>query len=451
MPDPQSVYPLEDRSPLSAFAMVAQIREVPLLEYRQALKGDGLYLSLHDLNKKITIEEEKDKPADWLFSGLAGYPRTITVALVETRDEVYELAKAAGEWEIIKSFRHYNKMPLFARAVGVDNGSPDPALRFEPALEGVFRTKEAYDRMQALYFNLGEMTALPFAYIKRGDGTFVMDDDGMSRKRFSRDAAHSFELADGEELVWSTFEVGEAFVRGLEYVRQLHAESAPATGKAEISATTQPWAALLGQQQESVSVARLAKSIASAYRVMVRSMVDCLTRKAEEGGPGESVVVLVDGRAVEIDPEAWRELIIDVSVSPKSAAERVTTTELYASLRERGHPVPRRKLVEEGLGEADASEYLQEFDAEEVYLREVRPGLVRQQVAAYFGSEYVLGSDLQAVDSQGQPADPMAVLQANGVTPRVRPNVPGLGQGGRMPAMSPLTPPGAVPRNGGVA
>ena len=442
-PDPQSVYVLEDQGSANGFAMAVRLREVPLLDYTAALRTDRLYLSLHDVNAKIAIYEEKDKPADWLLTGAEGYPQSVEVAHVWTRDECYEIARAAGEWEVVKSWAVQGGMPPFARAVGVDNGSPDPALRYEPALEGVFRTKELYDRGQSLYLNLAEITALPFAYKRLADGTFAVTDDGKSRMRLSRNAADSMTLAPGEEIVWSEFTVGEAFVRSLEYLRQIHAESAPPTGKAEINAQTQPWSALLGQQQESVSPARLASHIASAYRVMVRSMVECLARKAEEGGHGESVAVLIDGKAVEIEPEQWRSLIVDVSVSPKSAAERVTTTELYASLAERGHPILDEQIVEDGLGVADASEHLAAFNAQKM-VKLFQPGLAQQKLAAYFGRQFVLGSDMQAVGMGGAPADDEAVLAANGV----RPAVPGLGTKGEMRALPDLRAPGAVPQQG---
>lgn len=432
--DAMTFYFVPDRSTDNGFGLCAIIREVPILDYRQGLTGGELYLSLNEADSKILIYEEHDKPADWQTSQADSWGKSVTVACLWTRDEYYELAKYSHgkNWEVVKSFEHLYGMPPFAIAEANTNGSPDPALNYEPTLEGVYRIKPFYDRAMTFYMVLAEMVALPYYYVQLGDGSYSLGADGQ-RLALSRHSLMQFQLPPGATLVKVEYQINEAVIRGLEFLRDEMVQAAPATGRAEISVSTQPWTARIQQAQESMEPARLVKSNSRAIRTMVRSLTIAFGEDAKKGGIGEPVYVMVDGQPVGIDAEKWRDLIIEVDIDPHSAAERVTIAEHQASILVRGLPFTERKFVEEGLGEPDASDFLTSWKAEQFSKTYIEPGLVAQILKEEFGDMISIGPDGKMYGMGGQEVPPEQVLARNGVTP-MQTSANGLNTGGSLTA-----------------
>ena len=440
--DPMTFYFVPDKSLENGFGLCAVIRDVPYLDYQTGLMSDGIKLSLNDADKKIRIYQEQDAPADWMTSNPDNWGKTVTVACVWTRDEYYELARGTGghDWEQVKAFAHYFKMPPFAMAVANENGSPDPALNYEPTMEGLYRLKPFYDRAMTFYMVLAEMVALPYYYVQLSDGSYAMGGDGQ-RVVLSRTTLLQFQLPNGATLVKVEYEINEAVIRGLEYLRQELMDASPATGRAEISVSTQPWTARIQQAQESLEPARLAKSIGRAIRTMVRSLV--VGWQAADNP--EPVHVMMDGKPVGIDIEQWRDLIIEVDIDPHSAAERVTIAEHQATILERGLPFTERKFVEEGLGEANATEFLAAWKAEQIFKNHVEPGLIAQILKEEFGDMISIGPDGQLVGFGGQAVPPSEVLARNGLTPVPSPASGGMNGANGLGTGGPLQAPNTLP------
>lgn len=458
-PIPQTYADVEDRA--GAISMACLVQEVGLLDYSDELKdNDKLILALNEYGglKEVRVYMENQAPTadgpsrnDW--------GQTIRVATLWTRGEWYELATKADlhkatlegvdltveDWVLVKSGTHPYGRPPFEKVIAERFNDPDPALRYLPALEGVFRLKPFFDRDMALLKGLSERTALPDLYlVKLKDGSYMTAEDGKV-VQLTRDSAHAQELPDGYELKKIDMEVSQGFVDSVRMTREEYAEAAPPTGTAEITASSQPWTVRLGQAQASVKPKKLANVQARAIAAMVRNMAKVTSLPLDEGGIGEAVATFrVDkengefdmSQTVSVEPEQIKSLNFSVTINPQSSAEQITSTEHGIGLLERG-VITLRDLMENYMNVPNPSQKIIELRADRIFTEYLEPNLLAMKVAERYGPKVALGPDGQLVGADGSPVDPAALAASNGWAPIPQPGITPGGAGFAPPGGSP--------------
>ena len=462
--DPENFMFVEDRSLENGFGAVLLRREVGLLDYEMQLQGEKLYLSLNDAAEDIPIYGERDAPADYMPSG-QDYGAKVTLYQLWTRDEFYEVvagvsengSSGTGGWRVMKAMKHSWGMPPFSIAPAAVIDSPDPVLKYEPALEGVYRVLPHYNLQMALYMALSWQVALPEYVIERdAAGIPPLGEDGADTT-LSRNSAEAEMLPPGAKLTKLDFQLNEAVIRGLELMAQNLDQAKPPTGRADVSASTQPWAIRLQQAQENVEPARYLKNIDRCINIAVRSIARDIAKPAEEGGFGEGVYVYkrIKGGGVDydtlvgIEPEDIRTLDFYVETSSTSQAEAITKQEHGRTLLE-AKLITKREFFEDYLLKPKPVEHQIALDVEEIMDTYVKPGIVVQEVNAALGMEMTLGPDGKIYGVGGQQFTPEQFLETNGVQPPVQ--IPRVGpQQVRQPGMGSMNVPGTIPVGGPAA
>jgi len=433
----------EDNSTENGMAYALVLRTIPLVEYSERVtRQDNLFLSLNEENKNIRIYEEKEKPADWEPSVInaTNWTHSVTVAQFWTRDEMYEMVSPSsgggGSYTLVKSFKHPYNMPPFAVAKGLETKNPDPALRFSPALEGMYRIKPFYDYDRTMQRVLVEQIALPFYWVKLTDGSY-MADDGGTRITLTQSAASATAFPPGASLEKVDHNIDPAYVQSIERTLQELKDSAPQTGFVEVGASTQPWTIRQAHDQANTEVRLLKANQARPIRTMARNMAHVMSLPAEEGGFGSTIYVYarvkngqVDKReAIGVDPEDINTLEIEVDIDPNSTSQTVANVEHgRALLADPNVPLTTRKFLEEFMHVADPDRAIIEWKGQMAYEQLAEPGLMQQAIAEMFGDQFVVTSSGQFVGPDGASATPQQVLEANGVQ---------MNQGGAQSAMSP--------------
>lgn len=462
---PGQVYPLPDRSFANGLGGMLVMRQISLLKYKTDLEQGKLYLSLNEQDKNILIYEEEQRPASWQPSvGIPGdWGKEVVIAQWWTRDEFYELARLsdAAKWTLIKSFKHPYEMPPFTLVPANVTNNPDPALSHEPAMAGLYRLKPYADFDMTLAKALAAQIALPLYYISDAEGNMMMDDENVPII-LTRDALSARALPKGAKIEKLDFQMNPAFIQFVEVTRTDMNEARPPTGEVEITASTQPWTARLGQQQANVEPARLVREQAAALRTMLRNWLLVMGKPASEGGFGVPVPVFglydENGRldrenTIQVEPDEIQTLEVDVIISATSAAERITATEHGRTLLDDPLvPVGPYKYAEDFMQEPDPQAVLDQYEGEMVYQEFYRPQVVRQQLARDFEEFIVLSANGGFVGLDGSELTPEQVIRGAGGSVQQRPAADPLARSvGTMvtqPGSGPLNPPGAVPLPG---
>ena len=399
------------------------VRRVSYTDYNQALGEDGDEKRIIvDDGKKLRLYEgaapDKDDPS-------GGDYDTITVASVWTKDEWYELvslddmsADLEDNWELVKAGKHaFGCAPFWIIPASRFN-HPDPAMRYLPVLEGVFRLKPHYDKYVALLIAASERHAIPDVYIQRDPRAQTTLTETGQDKTIGTNSAESG-VVDGT-IQKVDIMVNPALVQSVDMLGAFIQEAAPDTGQAEITGSTQPWTARLGQAQANVKPKELLQSQQRGIRAAMRAITRDMATPVEEGGIGDVVWVykrdavgMMGGELVGVHTSEIPTLNIDVSIDATSSAERITLTEHGVSLYERGH-ILQKSLLEDYMNVPNASEYIYDLTAERIFKTQIEPGLIQQVVAAEVGAQYVVGPDGQVISGAGQVQQPGAVAEQNG-------------------------------------
>lgn len=452
--DPANVMWVPDRSMKNGMAVVVVTRDVGLLDYQQKQEEDGIYISLNEEDKRLQIFEEMDVPPDWAPSAGAN-GTTLRIYQVWTRDEFYELVADVGNTAreygmpsatLVTSGEHPYEQPPFAFASAIENNQSDPVLRYEPSLEGMYRIKPFYDRAQTLLDVVSEMVALPRYYLRKiGTGESLLDERGKT-VTLSAEAAQAMAVPDGYELAKVEFDMSQAFVNRVTQLRDDLDAAAPPTGKAEISASTQPWAIRLQQSQAASHTSLLIRNQQVAFNTMIRNMMLVHGKSFEEGGFAEPVDVYTrgentnDGKVVSIRPEDIRSLDVSAEINNVSAAERISEIQFKQGLlNDPKAKYSSRKFLEEALNDPDPDETMLAYDADEAFQMWVKPGIVASEVQRAWGDVIVMGPDGKFYTAQGQAISPEDVLMKNGQQPMAP---------GGMPSLPGIQTPGTVPLGG---
>jgi hypothetical protein len=467
-----------DRSPRPGFATCKLTRYVGLLDYCEANGdkrpgGDGELrpTSIEEMNPELQIGEELSMPRVWMPSWINwNWDSNDTIAVHEfwTRDEYYEVVSfesfvapnTTSGFVLRKAFKHWYGMPPFVLIPAVVHNSGDPMLKYEPYMEGLYRIKPFVDRKMSLLDVMSEKTALPYYYWRNlQTGKPLLREDGSLQIEFSRDSAKANIAAPGYELVKAEdANIGQPFVESVrDRLKELR-DARPPTGQAEVTATTQPFAIKMQQEQASIVLRSALRNQVSGYQAMIENWAHCLTLSAEQGGYGETLYVnptIVDSngrritdrsKTIGVDPAIIPTLTINVNISGTSQAEQTTKTQIGVQLIDDPNvPLTRKYLLQNYFGIERPEDMLAEFRAQRIFDSEIEPGLTKQQLAKRFGGVFVVSPNGQAVGFSGQSATPYDVLGVNGLKPAVPQQPPGqpMQQGGPPPGMSPT--PGAPP------
>ena len=434
--DPLSVFFIRD---VAGLALVAHVERIPYLDYREEVR--------RTTNGEVTIAMKKveGRPQLRIYTeadgGIGGYgdedygADTILKCTLWYRDRFFELVSTLNDlvgtasdssWLLMASARHPYGEPPFAFAWAEHHITESTMVeRYKPALEGVFRLKPAYDKQVALFTGLAERHALPPTYLtEKADGNFPITNSGETLE-VDLSSGKLDKLPPGVEI--ETLDIGPtaATIESLRLLQELYRDAAPRTGAAEITATTQPWAARLAQQQESVGPKALIRQQQYALRKMARSMADVMGLPPERGGFATGVWVYrydsdqgaFSSEIVGIEPHEVMTLNAAVTIDNVSAAERITNVEFgRAMLNDIKVPLTTHRFVTEYMGLFNASEEIETYEQEMAW-EQVKPMLVQQKLAEVYGKRVVIGADGQFVGLGGQPMTPQDALAQNGIMP----------------------------------
>ena len=472
-----------DESPRAGPGIVVHVKEVGLLDYTGKLMSDGLRIDLVNGSKgpEIAISDsdpksgmglERPAPSSSLIEpSYAGWQTRVALAFVWTRDECYELVSptllAAGQqdvttstnWKLVKAYKHgYGSCPFTFAFASVEQGEFDPALRFRPALDGLYQMAPLYNYTRALETVEATQIVLKRYFMTQDPNAppVLQGDEDGDQVVMTRDSSQAQMLPPGADLkALGPDDLSPAFVRLRELLQQELGEASPPTGTTAITGTTQPWTARLGQAQANAYPAMVLKSVADALAYMFRNWVEVAGKDADDGGLGYGLYVpgtADDGTTdtaspVGLEPDEWHGIWVDVVVDPVSQAERVT--ELQLGLQILNNPIAvitPEMFVSDSMGIQDASGHMQEVEAWQAGLP-WKQKLYQQELAKRYGDRVVVGAGGVMVGTDGQQMNPVDVLARKGIVPDA-PVAPG-----QSPAMNPLpslNAPGTAPLPGRV-
>lgn len=462
---------IADRSLANGFGAFLGIRTTSLVEYNAKLRErDGKAVGITSINqyaKRIRIYEEKDHPAN---SDPSANPKAwgseIAIAQFWTRDEGYELVSMAaggasdGSWTLVKSWTHAFGMPPFALARAFYTNHPDPALAYQPALEGGYRIKPFVDRAMTAHMAIANQIALPFYYLRSKDGSYLLGPSGTPMM-LTRDSLAAQDIGD-REIVTIAPTMDASLVESLKMLTEQLADALPESGFVEIGASTQPWAIRLGQDQANTIVSMLKREQAKALQQCARSIANDMI---DLGEPvyvyGKTKAGAVDTTTViGIDPKDIPTLDIQVDIDPRSSAQAISNIEhLRALLDDPLVPYTPKQFLAEAMHSSNPDADLEEWQAWEIWNTRIRPVSTEQELARRFGDKFVTTPDMGLVGANGLAATPADAIKAAGYgvapdtsTPPGGSPVPKMVQQESQPQIPPIAPlmaPGTQPVYGG--
>ena len=458
----RNVYWVPDRSCLNGMGVVMVIHEVGWLDYDEDNRSRDIKVVMRTIDGKNALHlwREQDGPFPESPSS-DGWGERVSIATVWTRDCWYELAAVthgAGveNWEYITEGAHDWMMPPWAPCGGIEVNDPDPALRYLPALAGVFRLKPSMDEEKTFVHILARNTALPMFYleVKAGVDLPSMRDANGDRVYFTADAASAMTVPQGYELKQREVPTGSLLPQSLALMREDYAASFPKTGQTDTSASSQPWTVRLKQQEANVTPRKLIDKEVMPLRIFLNSLTQDMTRRALEE-PGEMYYRYVEEEGIRelvgVKAVDLKGIEVVAEIEATSAAERVTLAQLGMELYTGGFGLTRYALWDEYLGDQDPQKRLDAWLAEQAFDQFWLPGLVKQELGRVQGTDtiknVVVGQNGELVGPNGQAMEPSQVNQVNGFTstaPQVN------GQQMQQPGMGPLQAPNTVPIGAGV-
>lgn len=439
---------VDDKSRKRGMAVAVLVRSVGILDYTEALRNtDKLYLSLNEQDKKIEVYEEGARPESYDPSWSERPWGELRVALVEFRNECYELASEGDrDWTLIKSWKKPRaSMPRFALATASEFNHPDPLYRWQPWLLGLFRTKPSFDYERSLQRILVEQAAIPRYWIKLRDGEYMLDDTGQ-RAILSDTSALADVLPNGATLEKVQIDVNPAFIAAVESGRTELMEAIPETGTVDAGATTQPHTLNMLQTQANAGIASLKRNAAECLRVTFQDILD------EMADDDSDTYDYLDGQGnlITIEPKKLQGMKVEVVIEPNSGAQQIAVAEYHRS--KLADPNTRYTVREylENTGYEDPDKQIADFYAETAEIMATNL-VMQEELVKAFGDQYVLSPGGNVVNGLGQAVDVWAVLESRGFQrpqqPQAPPSAPQVGgQNAPMPIeatvppMQPLAP-----------
>ena len=376
---------VEDRSCSNGMAIALVLRTVPLLEYKTKLvQGDKLYLSLNQENNALKVYQERERPTeDEPSHENTAWTNKVYVAELWTRDEYYELASPGGakagpsNWTIVKSSKHPYGMPPFSLALADHFNTPDPAYRYRPAMDGIFRIKPFFDRDITLGRAIAEQTALPLYYIKMQDGSYMTDEAGKQLV-LTKNALAAQVLPPGAEIVSISPTMGDAFIKFLEVTGNEMSEAAPETGTVDVGVSTAPWTIRLAQDQANTYVKQLKKAQARAIKTLGDIVHRVAQLPAKEGGLGQPMWMYdEDGKLIGLDPAELNGMEISVDIRPNSNAQQIAEIEHGRTLlADENVMLSPEQFASEYMGIENVEERREQWLASKTYREKFQPAVI---------------------------------------------------------------------------
>lgn len=431
VPDAMSVYFVRDQSPAENPALVIHVESVGLLDYATKVsQTDNVKVSLNQIDKKIRIYVEEPAPDNNTPSGIVWGDR-VSIARVWTRDEYYELVcddgaetgvSLAGGWQLVKSHTHPYGRPPFALIAGFEFNHPDPAMRYQPALAGMYAIKPHYDQAHAYLDVLAESTAIPmYALVRIKDGMPMLQEDG-SPVLLTAEAASAAQIPDGYDLKEFRAEISPGYVSSvLTKKEELH-DARPSTGSiTQLGANPRPWALRIMLQMANIGPVAMLDNMMTGLETMVENMRMVMGKPVEDGGLGEALSLQIrgkDGAGIKsVDVDEWEQIRLSVRINTVSATERVTLEEHGRELADDPQfPLTLERLGDDYMGWEDTSERIAEWEAEQIYAQYFRPAVQRYVTTKWAGVQFTMGPNGQDIGLNGQPASPEQIAQANGIS-----------------------------------
>ena len=478
---PDQCAPIWDESSEPGPGIVVHIKEVGLIDYNGQLAKDGwklnakpnsaggMSITLDEINPKSGVEMERPAPQSIDMPSIAGWKQRVSVAYLWTRTECYELVAPTlltgsaqnlvdtTSWLLVKAAKHgYGRCPFVFAFGSIEENEWDPALRFRPALDGLYQMAPQYNWSRAMEMTIASQMAIKKYFgVQDVNAPPVMegDEDGDS-VILTKDSTQAQMLPPGMDIkAIGPDDISAAFIRSRELDGEELKGAAPQTGATDITATTQPWTARLGQSQANAYPVMLLKNIANALADMFRNWQELASKPVEDGGLGFGLYVpgqTGEGKsaktdystAVGLEPDEWRGIWIDVVIDGVSSAERVTQIQLDLQLLNNPIPVSTPEMfVSDGMGVQDATGHMREVEAYQASLP-WKPKLYQQELAKVWGDRVVVAAGGSLVGVDGQQVDPMSVLARNGIRPTNQP--PGVGAPQPPPGMGAEPPPASA-------
>ena len=461
IPTPDSVAFQYDTSQRPGPAIFMWVKEVGILDYNKEISGDNARLvtnssrdgsevrvTLEQLRPGSGIELETAAPVGNTPS-VMGWSAKVGMCSVWTREEYYELVSPriitgtgvslGDDWILVKAMKHgYGRVPFAIACASVNENENDPALRYKPALDGIYQLKPIYDFHRSLETSIAIRSAQRRYYISTQPGTapVIGGDDEGDPIDLQRDSEMAERLAPGERMeAVSEPDLNPAFVRNRELAGEELVAASPSTGKSPIGTDTRPWAIRLGQAQENAYPTMVMTEVDRALQEMFENWVDVMAKPVEEGGLGVGVTVWGEksenGKAtgkpsksayVTMEPEEWEGLWVSVNTNPVSSAEQTTKLQMGIELLNNPMKIRTREMfVSEDLGVEDAPGYMQDVYAEEAIIPFLKQ-IITQRMAKKYGSIVVVGADGTMVGPGGVAIQPGDALKMKGWT---QPPAPG--------------------------
>ena len=443
---------IEDRSVANGMAVALVLRSVSTLEYAERIrKSDKLFLSLNEQDQRLSIFQERERPADDdpSMENTAWTPK-VYVAEFWTRDEFYELAAPGGagvgpsNWTLVKSGPHPYEMPPFVLAKADHFNTPDPAYRYRPALDGIFRIKPFFDRDITLGRAIAEQTALPLYYIKMTDGSFMTGEDGKQLV-LTKNALAAQQLPPGAEIVSIAPSMGDAFIKFLDVTGEEMKNAAPETGNVEVGASTAPWTIRLAQDQANTYVKQIKAEQARALQTLGQIVLRVAQKPAKEGGIGQPMWMYdEDGKLIGLDPDELNGMEVYVDISPTSNAQQIANVEHGRTLlADENVMLSPEQFAAEYMGIENVEERREAWLASKTYREKFQPAVIDQKLAEFFGKQFYISPGGIPVGMGGEPLDPAQALQRKGIAVQAPPmpvQMGGIMQGIAQPVVDDLMP-----------
>lgn len=482
--DPLNFVFVEDRSLSNGMSRAMVIRDMPISDYVDKLRAEKDDDSIRTLaeasNGTMGEYGQRDGP-DCDEPSAEYWGKRVRVYQLWTRTEFYEVIAGTFEgstrpqgdvpFHCVKAFKHPYKMPPFSLALADVMPSADPANRYMPMLEPLYRLKPVVDRGLTMMGVLAEQSALPYQYWENpSTGETWTGEDGESIGPKANSSGIDVAPA-GYVLQTVEQPINPALVEYIRLLLEQFEAAKPPSGFSQVGASTQPWTIRLDQQQQSVLVKRALRNCAKAIAIMRRNQAMVMGLPSDEEG-AFSGPICVYGRERDTDggvsvdyskmatvwPGEVESLDVYVTIDAVSSAERITIVEHGANLLERGL-ITEADFYENYMGKGDPDEYITQRDAAAVYKTMILPRVSQQMVNAKYG-EPMLGADGAIVGPGGESVAPLDVLMSKGIPPDVaqalagaaaggggQPTVPGMGTtAGPLPGLS--GPQGAMPLPG---
>jgi len=449
---PDSVAFVPDRSALNGMGRVLVVRECLLLDYvEQRRRQEERYkfaTSVQAVDKTIPIGDEFGAPKWWEPSYNANSQTSTRVRVYQlwTREECYEF-QGPGDGDLltvdeltyVDCWRHPYGMPPFAFAWGnINESTHDPVRRYEPPIEGLYNLKPMYDRLVTYLNALAEATATPFYYWESESTGEPLNDARGTPKLFSKNAIAAQVAPPGYKLAVLPDRMNPEIVKITELIKSEFEAAAPASGDAEVTASTQPWAIRLQQAQANVEMKPILGRLASALQLKERNKLFVESLDADEGGFGEPLRTRKGGKVKEIPQEDLRDCVskLSVEIRGRTEAEQITMEahgrEILLSGRAAGiNLLTRADYLENYRGVPNPQEAELELETEWVFDQYIKSQKVAQVLAAHGLLDMLAGPNGAAVGMGGQQVPPEQVMAQNGWEQLP---VPGMGMGqGPMP------------------